>query len=158
MPGTTVDLDVPAEAAPEAIALMHRAFEQYTAAGHPSGASLETVDSLRREMSGGTHLAIARVDAVPAALVKHRAEGDHLHFSRLGVDPHHRGRGLASLLVRGLQALAEEQHLVGLACTVRAEETGNISLYEHLGMVVVGRGEKSSLTGAVIPVVHLLST
>ena len=68
-----------------------------------------------------------------------------------------RGRGLAAQLVRGLQAFAEEHHLAGLSCTVRAAEAGNIALYERLGMEIVQRGERACLTGAVIPVVHMRS-
>ena len=154
---TSVDLDAPADAAPEAIALMHRAFAQYAAAGQTSGASLETVQTLLAEMSKGTHLGLTRVQGVPAALVKWRVEGDSVYFSRLGVDPRLRGRGLAAQLVRGLQAFAEEHHLAGLSCTVRAAEAGNIALYERLGMEIVQRGERASLTGAVIPVVHMRS-
>ncbi|PJI85569.1 hypothetical protein [Luteimicrobium subarcticum] len=73
---------------------------------------LETPDSLRRELTTGTRLALAHADGSAVAMLKHHAGA-------------------------------------------RAAETRNIAIYEHLGMAIVGRENRRSLTGAVIPVVLL---
>lgn len=140
--------------APDVIALMHRAFAQYTAAGETSGAMLETAETLRTEMTGGLHLAVLRVGGRVVASAKHRGADDGtLYFSRLAVDPSARGRGLAGQLVRAMHAKAREDGLLGLSCAVRANEQGNIAIYEHLGMEIIGHETRLSRTGAVLPVV-----
>lgn len=138
----------------DAVAVMHRAFAEYTAKGQPSGALLETADTLRAELANGVRLGIVRDEGRVLAMVKHRPAPDGtLYFSRLGVDPDARGRGLAALLVSALRQQAAMEELDGLSCAVRAEEIDNIALYEHLGMKVIGAEQRASLTGAVLAVV-----
>jgi len=135
---------------------MHRAFEQYTAKGQPSGALRETAASMRAEIENGLRLGIARVDGRVVAMVKHKPAADGtLYFGRLGVDPGHRGRGLAGQFVRSLRAQADAEGLAGLSCAVRADEVGNIALYERLGMEIVERETRTSLTGVVLAVVAM---
>jgi ribosomal protein S18 acetylase RimI-like enzyme len=117
---------------------------------------LETAASLRAELRGGARLAVALagVDGRLAAMAKHReAEDATLYFSRLAVDPQMRGRGLARALLGRLRTAALNAGLQGLSCRVRADEAGNIALYRHLGLEIVGRGSVRSLTGRVQPVV-----
>ncbi|MER7797803.1 GNAT family N-acetyltransferase [Microbacterium sp. NPDC096154] len=149
---TDITLDAAPGDAEEAIAVMHAAFAQYSA-GHPSGALLETAASLRSEMREGQGLAVVRRDGRMVAVAKHRVAGDRVYFGRLGVLPSSRGLGLASALVRALRAHALDLGLSGLECSVRADEPGNIALYEHLGMRVVRSEERASLTGRMTPVV-----
>ena len=137
----------------EACLVMHAAFAEY-ADGQPSGALLETPESLLAEMADGLRVLLVRVGGLPVAMVKFRiADDGSLYFSRLSVHPEARGSGLAALLVGTLRAEAARHRLSGLSCCVRSDELGNIAFYEHLGMEVTGRGDRTSLTGAVIPVV-----
>ena len=149
-----IELFADASAVAEAVAVMHYAFEQYTAKGQPSGALRETAETMRAEMAGGLRLGVARIDGRVVAMVKHKLAADGtLYFGRLGVDPDVRGRGLAGQIVRALRAQAEAEGLAGLSCAVRADEVGNIALYERLGMEIVERESRTSLTGAVLEVV-----
>lgn len=153
-PRIVIDLFADAESASEAIAVMHRAFDEYTAKGQPSGALRETAETLRAEMTDGLRLGVVRVGGRMVAVVKHtRAQDGTLHFGRLGVDPDARGTGMAGKLVRALRGQAEAEGLDGLSCAVRADEAGNIALYEHLGMAVVAREQRMSRTGALLSVV-----
>jgi ribosomal protein S18 acetylase RimI-like enzyme len=155
----TIDLDAGAAAAPEVIAVMHAAFAEYARTGQPSGAMTETVESLRGEVAAGTRLALVRRDGVAVASAKHERTNDGaLYFGRLAVIPEARGQGWAGTLVRALREHARASGLAGLTCLVRADEPGNIALYERLGMVVSGRGEKASRTGAILAVVEMRDT
>lgn len=137
--------------------MMHAAFAEYTDRGQPSGALLESPDSLRAELAGGLRIALVRVDGTAAAMVKYRPDADgSIYFSRLSVSPASRGSGLAALLLTALRSTAHQAGRPGLSCCVRADETGNIALYEHLGMRVSGREDRASLTGAVLPVVLMV--
>ncbi len=150
----TIDLHDDGISAKAAICVMHRAFEEYSAKGQPSGALLETEATLRSELASGLRLAVVRDGDRVVAMVKHRpAQDGTLYFSRLAVDPDARGRGVAGRLVDALREQATAEGLTGLSCAVRAEEVDNIALYEHLGMEVVAREDRTSLTGAVLPVV-----
>ncbi|UNX55452.1 GNAT family N-acetyltransferase [Georgenia sp. TF02-10] len=149
-----IDLDAGTQQVDEAIVVMHSAFVEYGHQGQASGAMVETADSLRAELSTGTRLGLARIGGQAVAMVKYRtADGGTLYFGRLAVSPEARGRGLASALVRALRGAARDMGLGGLSCSVRAAETRNIMIYEHLGMAIIGREDRRSLTGAVIPVV-----
>lgn len=151
-----IDLRIGTESAAEAIDVMHRAFHEYTAKGQTAGAMLENPRSLAGEMGSGVDVAIARVDGKAVGIAKHHDAGNGTrYFGRLGVVPDARGQGVASALVTTLRAAALAEGFLGLSCTVRAEEEGNIALYERLGMHVVGRGERLSRTGAVIKVVEM---
>ncbi|WP_062304082.1 GNAT family N-acetyltransferase [Demequina subtropica] len=155
-PSVEIDLDAGPLAADDAMAVLHRAFDEYTAKGETAGVMLETPDTLREELAAGTGLAVARLDGRIVAVAKHHATEDGFrYFGRLGVDPAARGRGLAGALVRALRDDARVAGLAGLTCTVRAVEEGNIALYRRLGMEVVGCGERVSRTGATIPVVEM---
>lgn len=137
-------------------ALMHRSFAVYTEKGNPSGAMLETEQSLREEVDAGLGIGVIRTDSQLCALVKFTALPDGtLYFSRLSVDPEFQGRGLARQLVAALRAHADSCNLDGLSCAVRADEHGNIALYKHLGMQITQRTNKPSLTGKTIPVVYM---
>lgn len=140
-----------------ACAVMHAAFMQYGAGGRPSGAMLETPDSLRTEVAAGdVRVAVGRRDDEPVAMVKFRRAGDgSLYFSRLAVLPGHRGTGVTRALLDWLSGLARREGATGLSCCVRAEETDLIAMYEHLGLRVTGHSDKPSLTGRVIPVTWL---
>lgn len=149
-------VDAPAGDLPEAVAVMHRAFAQYSSTGVPSGALVETAESLRQEVEAGERVAVARRDGRIVAMVKHHDLPDGArYFGRLAVDPVARGGGAARALVEALRDDARRAGRRGLACLVRANEPGNVAFYEHLGLVVTGRGERVSRTGATIAVVEM---
>ncbi|WP_062465351.1 GNAT family N-acetyltransferase [Demequina soli] len=151
-----IELDAGPEVADEAMAVMHRAFDEYTAKGETAGVMLETPETLRAELAQGIRLAVVRVDGAVVAVAKHQPTDAGLrYFGRLGVEPGLRGRGLAGALVRALRDDARAAGLAGLTCTVRAAEEGNIALYQGLGMEICGHGERVSRTGAVIAVVEM---
>ncbi|WP_298864311.1 GNAT family N-acetyltransferase [uncultured Microbacterium sp.] len=151
-----IDIFATADAADEIVSVMHRAFAEYTAKGETSGAMLETPQTLREELAAGTRIAVMREHGEIIASVKHAPAGDGtLYFSRLAVDPAHRGHGVARELVRALRAQAQAESLQGLSCTVRAGEAGNIALYEHLGMRITSQGTRVSRTGATLAVVTM---
>lgn len=151
-----IDLHASVGEAPAAIAVMHCAFAEYSAKGATSGAMLETAESLQAEMNAGLRLGVARRDGELIAMVKYRSSGDGtIYFSRLSVLPTARGYGLARALVQALRTEALNNGLSGLTCCVRANEAGNIALYRKLGMDIIAHEDRPSLTGAIIPVVHL---
>jgi ribosomal protein S18 acetylase RimI-like enzyme len=136
---------------------MHEAFSVYAKTGEPSGALLETPESLLAERALGRLIAGALVDEGVVGMVKHSSATDgSLYFSRLSVAPAFQGLGVARELFELLRVHAAELGLSGLSCHVRAREEANIALYEHLGMRVVSRAVKTSLTGAVIPVARMV--
>jgi ribosomal protein S18 acetylase RimI-like enzyme len=179
--GILIDLHAGADRAGEITEVMHRAFMEYTRKGERSSAMLETPESLRREMREGTRIGVAhmrdaeaarrldgdeesrperqignRIDNHIVAMVKYRAgDGGTLYFCRLAVLPEFRGLGIAGMLVRSLRAEAWATGFAGLSCTVRAQETGNIAMYEQLGMTVVGHGHVVSATKIKRAVVHM---
>ena len=156
MDDSSLELSLAGDDVPEALAVMHRAFAEYSLKGEPAGVLLETVESLRQELADGRRLAGSRIDGGIVAVAKHYAAPDgSLYFGRLAVLPEARRRGLAAALVLALRADAHARGLRGLSCLVRASEAGNIAMYERLGMRVVDRGERRSLTGAVMAVVHM---
>lgn len=145
----------PAEAA-AVMAVQHAAFAEYADRGAPSGALLETPETLTAALAGGARAVLAEVDGTPVAGAKLVLDADRrAEFSRLSVLPGARGHGHAAALVDRLRHMAVDAGALSFGCTVRAAETGNIALYEHLGMREDGRGSRRSLTGADLAVVHL---
>lgn len=151
-----IELSVDASGLADALDVMHRAFAEYAQTGTPSGAMAETVESLSEEVAAGTSVAVVRAGGEAVAVAKHRPAKDcTLYFGRLGVVPEARGTGVARVLVETLREHALSLGLDGLSCLVRADEEGNIALYEKCGMTVVARGERVSRLGATIAVVEM---
>lgn len=150
-----IDIHASPDDADEAISVMHRAFEEYSLKGQESGAMRETSESLRKEMADEVELLIARLDGDPVAMCKYLRAEATIYFSRLAVIPELRGKGIASEIVRALRSEALVRDLQGLSCCVRADEAGNIALYEQLAMKVVSRQTRGSLTGATLNVLNM---
>ena len=198
-----IDLHAGPDRTEELAEVMHCAFIEYTRKGERSSAMLETPQSLREEMRGGTLIGIATTrvgeaqditgDSLAAsadnrtanctggpdspeycvdnrihdcaadrtadriiAMVKYQDGGDGtLYFCRLAVLPEFRGRRIAGMLVRALRAEALSAGFAGLSCTVRTQETGNLAMYEQLGMTVVSHGYVVSATKIKRAVVHM---
>lgn len=136
--------------------VMHAAFAEYEGRTSPSGVMLETAASLRAELEGPVR-AVAILDGGrPVAAMKLTvSRAGALEMSRIAVIPEARGRGLARELVDWAVADARRQGLRAIGCTVRADETGNIALYEHLGLTVTAHGVHQSLTGRSHRVVQM---
>ncbi|GAC1381741.1 MAG: hypothetical protein NVSMB48_10450 [Marmoricola sp.] len=150
-----IELAIDPSRIPEACAVMHQAFAVYNT-GQPSGALLETPETLKAEVDRGQRIGAATLEERMVAIVKHAPANDGtLFFGRLSVASDVQGQGLARVLLASLRQHAHDVGLSGLSCHVRAANTDNIALYEHLGMQVVERLDKVSLTGAVIPVVRM---
>lgn len=141
--------------------LMQEAFSEYRDKDAPSGALLETPESVERELAEGTILLgiwdpeAAGAPRLLAGMKATRSRTRLLQFARLSVLPGHRGEGLVRLLLQAAQERSRAQGLRGIGCTVRRDETALISMYEHLGLEVTGEGVHQSLTGRVIPVVQM---
>lgn len=80
---------------------------------------------------------LVRVDGVPAAGMKMRMHADLAWVDTLGTSADHRGRGLASLLLRTAfaEALARGQSHLELGVDTE-NATGAVGLYERVGMSV----------------------
>jgi ribosomal protein S18 acetylase RimI-like enzyme len=148
-----IDLDAGPESLVEACAVMWEAFAEYSDRAQPSGALLESPQTLARECRGGTRVAVARRAGQMVAMVKYKgAEDGYTYFSRLSVVPSARHHGIGGRLVRALRAQTRAEGMRGLSCSVRAAEARNIAVYERLGMRVIGHEDRVSLTGAVFRV------
>ncbi len=136
--------------------VLQDAFAQYDRTEAPSGAMLETVESLREDLSGRLRAVAVIAEGRVVAAMKLRATRDRaLEMSRVAVLVDERGRGWARVLVGWAYAEAQRLGLRSVGCTVRAEEAGLIALYEHLGLAVTARGVHQSLTGRPHEVVQM---
>lgn len=145
-----------ADRAEDFCALMQAAFAEYRDKDAPSGALLETPASLREECAGGTRLlGIERDGQLVAGMKITRSRTRTLEMARLGVLPQRRGQGLPRALVEAAAELGRREGLRAIGCTVRADETDLIAMYEHLGLTAVAEGVHQSLTGRVLPVVTM---
>lgn len=136
--------------------IIHAAFAVYAEKDAPSGVMLETAASLRAELEGSTRAAVVLLDGRAVGAMKltvSRARA--LEMARVSVVPSARGRGLARALVDWADEEARRLGLRAIGCTVRADEPGNIALYEHLGLTITARGVHQSLTGRVLEVVQM---
>lgn len=136
--------------------IIHAAFAAYAEKDAPSGAMLETAASLRAELEGSTRAVAVLVDGRAVGAMKVRvSRARALEMARVSVVPSARGRGLARALIDWADEEARRLSLRAIGCTVRADETGNIALYEHLGLEISARGVHQSLTGRVLEVVQM---
>lgn len=113
--------------------LILRAFEEYRATLTPqSSAHRETPESIGGKMVKGGAL-IVEVDSVPAATTLYMHEPDFMYLGRLAVLPEYRGKGLARLLVNGVEDIARARGLGRVRLGARLALSGNIALFERLG-------------------------
>jgi len=61
----------------------------------------------------------------------------HLYLRLLGVDPVHRGKGYAGLLLRCVFELADRE---GRPCWLETQAEKNVAMYRRLGFEVVAEG------------------
>jgi GNAT superfamily N-acetyltransferase len=73
-----------------------------------------------------------------AGAVRWRVYKGQLRFHRLAVIPSERRKGVASALLRGLIAEANQVGCSSIACDVRLGVSRNVALYEKFGFVHSG--------------------
>ncbi|MGC4045236.1 MAG: GNAT family N-acetyltransferase [Armatimonas sp.] len=122
--------------------LIHRltqaAFAEYGQEPGTSTALKETPADISALLAEGNQALVVTIAGDPVACVRYRIEGDFLYFFRLSVDPAHRRKGLATLLICHLEVLAREAGLSRLTCSVRMAKTDNVALYTRHGFQIMG--------------------
>ena len=117
--------------------LLHESFAQYEADSIPSSALKETPQSIEQLLQTGTKAYVYFVDELPVAMVRTEVEDQALLFSRLGVLPSYRKRGIARSLIAFVEEKAREMNLPYVRCGVRKKERDNIALYQRLGYSII---------------------
>ncbi len=119
-------------------ALTQAAYHGQDALDPPSGASRETVETVRAELAAAG-AAIAWLGKAAVGCVRFDVSGDHLHVRRLAVAPSHQGRGVGRALMRWAEAEAAHRGLVDVTLGVRLALPGNLAFYRHLGYEATGQ-------------------
>jgi ribosomal protein S18 acetylase RimI-like enzyme len=102
-----------------------------------SGAHTETVDDVRQVMArGGAVLALDGDEPIGSA--RYTLEPDALYVARVSVLPTHRRRGVASAMMRFLEAMAPSTGRAVVRIGVRDSLPSNVGLYRSLGYEVAG--------------------
>lgn len=117
--------------------LLHESFAQYALDTIPSSALQETPESMEQLLLNGTEAYVYFLDQRPVGIVRTTIEGQALMFSRLGVLPSYRRRGIARALITFVEEKARHEKLPLIRCGVRKKEHANIALYESLGYSIV---------------------
>ena len=124
---------------PEALAVIHAAFEQYRGVIRPeSGALSETVESLAARLETGMLLAVEQGGRIVACTFA-QPKGDALYFDRLAVHPSARGLGLARRLIEAVGAEARTRGLARISLGVRIALADNVAFFRRMGFVEVAR-------------------
>ena len=116
--------------------LTQAAFAGYESLDPPSGASRETVESVRRDL-GAAGGALARLDSRPVGCLRFVVAAGHLHVRRVAVVPEVQGRGVGRALMAWAEAQAENRGLSRVTVGVRLSLPGNLAFYRRLGYEVV---------------------
>mgnify|MGYP002623161100 CR=1 FL=1 len=128
-PATSADLDA-------AWRVYRDAFGPLRAVYRPRG-DVEAHERARAAL--GSRL-VAILDGEVVGTVQFEVHARHVHVIGLAVDPRHQRRGIGSLLVEGVAALAPSLgHRVLALDTIR--ETGNVEVFERMGFRVTGERE-----------------
>jgi ribosomal protein S18 acetylase RimI-like enzyme len=127
---------------PEAAGAVHdltqRAFAPHARLDPPSGAGLESLESVAEELAvhGG---ALASTDGRPAGCLRLRDLDGHLHVRRVAVAPDRQGLGIGRALMRWAEAEAARRGADGVSVGVRLALPGNLEFYRRLGYREVER-------------------
>lgn len=130
--------------------IMQRAFAEYLGVLRvPSSAHAETIEDVRRALVAGGG-ALASVDGASVGAVRFALEPDTLYVGRVSVVPEYRRRGVASLLMRFVEAHAPSLGRDSISLKARAALPSNVELYRTLGYEVLAdrphpRGEDREL-------------
>lgn len=115
------------------IVLLYAAFEEYIGVlDPPSSVHKQTAESIQAKM-GQAHWVLAEQDSAPVGCVMYENRGDYVYLGRLGVTPELRGRGIASALMRYVEARAQEIGVPAVQLSVRLTLSENRAMYERRG-------------------------
>lgn len=133
-PASTVRIEAArAEDAPEVLASMRRAFEQYRGTLNPASSALdETVDDVRAAMARGGAF-VARDGAAVIGSARYQLRGDHVYAERVSVDRGYRKHGVGAALMGAIEEAARAAGYGEIRIGVRASLPGNLRFYEDLG-------------------------
>lgn len=109
------------DAAAPAFDVIRRAFDARPALDPPTDALGETEQSIGRRLARGGGL-LAEYDGAPVGVVLLDPEAETLYLRRFGVDPEHRGHGVAQRLAREAVATARELPGVDRVAVLAREE------------------------------------
>ncbi|HLW03875.1 MAG TPA: GNAT family N-acetyltransferase [Ktedonobacterales bacterium] len=125
------------EDAPTILMITRAAFEEFrNRLDPPSGALDETLEDLRASAFQPDHGAVlAFVQGQPAGVLRWSTppERGYLYVGRVAVLPAYRRQGIASALMRWIDAHAAAVGLPAVQFGVRLQSPENIRFYEHLG-------------------------
>jgi GNAT superfamily N-acetyltransferase len=122
-------------------AVMRAAFIESEARELPSSALDETVDDVRRALADGGAV-LALVDGRAVGCLRFRIDGRALVFSRMGVLPEARKRGVGAAMVAYVEAHARRLGLRSVELTARSQQPDNRPYYQRLGYTIVGYSER----------------
>lgn len=122
-----------AEDAPALLQLMQTAFEEYEGVlDPPSGVHKETIETVRRRLSGGGAV-LATVADRPAGFAFYEPKEGVLYFGRLSVLPGLRQNGIGRALLEYVERRARESGAAGVKLGVRTQLPHLIARYERSG-------------------------
>lgn len=125
------------EDAPLVLVIMQDAYAEYIGVLQPaSGAHGETVADVERAMAAGGAV-IAWEGDVAVGTCRFEYRPDCLYVGRVAVLPDHRGRGVASEMMRHMEQIARDAGLSAVKVGVRMSLPRNLSLYRRLGYRLV---------------------
>lgn len=129
--------DATSAQAPIVHRIMLAAFEEYRGMLEPpSGAHLETVETVVEEMNKGGAV-IAWEDGEPVGSGRWRVEPEYMYIGRVSVLPGFRGRGIARAMLEHIEQIARQRGITRLRLGVRMLLPQNIELYQKNGYVTV---------------------
>jgi ribosomal protein S18 acetylase RimI-like enzyme len=130
-------MEATSQEAPLVHQLMRAAFEEYRdVLQPPSSAYAESVEDVVRAMGEGGAVLVWEGE-VAVASARFRVEPDFLYVGRVAVLPSHRRRGIASAVMRWMEARALQLGLSRIEVGVRTSLPGNLSLFQHIGYEIV---------------------
>ncbi len=112
---------------------MRAAFEEYEGVlDPPSGAHNETIESVKRKLTGGA-AALSSVANEPVGFAFYESVDDLLYLGRLSVLPQWRNRGIGSALVEYVERQARTTGAAGVRLGVRLQLPHLVARYERAG-------------------------
>src|SRR5690606_8008235 len=117
--------------------VMRRAFAEYRGVLRvPSSAHAETVNDVRAALAAGGG-ALAWCEGACVGSARFALQPDTLYVGRVSVGPEFRRRGVASLLMRFIEAHAPSLGRDSVSLKARGALPGNVELYRSLGYEVL---------------------
>jgi ribosomal protein S18 acetylase RimI-like enzyme len=117
--------------------LTQAAFAPQMSLDPPSGATQETLEVVRADLTEGRGV-LASLNSRAVAAARALLFDDHVQLRRLAVDPEFQRRGIASALMRWVQDQASLLGYREIRVGVRKVLESNRALYEGLGYTQVG--------------------